>query len=225
MSPSPGHRASWQHWAASSLLVVLFGGCALYHDPTLSDAVRTPRLLWLSASTCALMLLALLAPKMGWANSMAITARSPIGLVWLGWIAVSISTMGSAYNPGEAWYELAHMLVFFFAFIGLSGLLGDAKLRALALLILNVLVPVITAICIYQYVWLKLTPYSYQLSLRVEAWFANQNIGLQCTEPWHYTYKTRLLSFCVFDNSPALKTGNLIYRYENTQPPLTTFSL
>ena len=178
MSPSPGHKVGWQYWTAGTLLVVLFGGCALFHDPTLSDAVRTPRLLWLSASTAALMLLALLAPKQGWSGNMATAARSPIGLVWLGWIAVSLSSMGSAYNPGEAWYELMHMLVFFFAFLALCGFFSDARLQRLGILILNVLVPVITAICIYQYLWLKYTPYSYQLSLRVEAWFANQNILL-----------------------------------------------
>ena len=158
--------------------MALFLGCALVYNGSLLDAVLTPRLLLLAGATAGLLLMALIARGSNSAGKLLLAFRNPLVLAWLGWIIVSASTMGQAHNPNEALYELSRMGSVFLASLMLAAVLSEKWAHELALMVLNALVPIITLICIYQYWWLESTAYSYQLSLRVEGWFANQNILL-----------------------------------------------
>lgn len=172
------HTIPWHQWVTGALLVALLLGSALVYNGALLDAVLTPRLLLVAATGIGLLIMAVVWRSSQTAGKLLLAFRNPMVLAWLGWIIVSAGTIGQAHNANEALYELSRMTTIFLAFLIMAGLLGKPWARELTIGALNALVPIITLICVYQYWWLETTAYSYQLSLRVEGLFANQNILL-----------------------------------------------
>lgn len=175
MSQAPTSNAKWPVYLTAGFLAALPLGCGLVYNSTLADAVLTPRLLWLAGCCLVLALLALGGKRTGFQHGMAALLH-PISLAWLGWVVVSAATIGWATNQSEAWYEFARMSVVFLTFLLLAQAFRSRTLLGAFALGANVLVPIISIVCLYQLWWLDAKPFSHQLSLRVEATFANQNI-------------------------------------------------